>query len=63
MLLSTMSYEEIYREILKDFRDVKEYYDIAIKQKSAKVHRNLAYIHGDILISIYIQKAKTNIHI
>ena len=36
MLLSTMSYEEIYREILKDFRDVKEYYDVAIKAKVCK---------------------------
>ena len=33
MLLSTMSYEEMYCEILKDFRDVKEYYDVAIKAK------------------------------
>jgi hypothetical protein len=33
MLLSTMSYEEIYREILKDIRDVKEYYYVTIKQK------------------------------
>lgn len=36
MLLSTMSYEEIYREILKDFRDVKEYYYVAIKAKVCK---------------------------
>ena len=36
MLLSTMSYEEIYCEILKDFRDVKEYYDVAIKEKVCK---------------------------
>ena len=36
MLLSTMSYEEIYREILKDFRDVKVYYDVAIKEKVCK---------------------------
>ena len=36
MLLSTMSYEEIYREILKDIRDVKEYYDVAIKAKVCK---------------------------
>lgn len=36
MLLSTMSYKEIYREILKDFRDVKEYYDVAIKAKVCK---------------------------
>ena len=36
MLLSTMSYEEIYRKILKDFRDVKEYYDVAIKAKVCK---------------------------
>lgn len=36
MLLSTMSYEEIYREILKDFRDVKEHYDIDIKAKVCK---------------------------
>lgn len=31
-----MSYEEIYREILKDIRDVKEYYDVAIKEKVCK---------------------------
>lgn len=31
-----MSYEEIYRKILKDFRDVKEYYDVAIKAKVCK---------------------------
>ena len=36
MLLSTMSYEEIYCEILKDFRDVKVYYDVAIKEKVCK---------------------------
>lgn len=36
MLLSTMSYEEIYCEILKDFRDVKVYYDVAIKAKVCK---------------------------
>lgn len=36
MLLSTMSYEEIYYEILKDFRDVKVYYDVAIKEKVCK---------------------------
>lgn len=36
MLLSKMSYEEIYREILKDIRDVKEYYDVAIKAKVCK---------------------------
>lgn len=36
MLLSTMSYEEMYCEILKDFRDVKEYYDVAIKAKVCK---------------------------
>jgi hypothetical protein len=28
-----MSSEEVYREILKDFRDVKECYDVAIKAK------------------------------
>lgn len=31
-----MLYEEIYREILKDIRDVKEYYDVAIKEKVCK---------------------------
>ena len=36
MLLSTMSYEEIYCEILKDFRNVKEYYDVVIKEKVCK---------------------------
>ena len=36
MLLSTMSYEEIYSEILKDIRDIKEYYDVAIKAKVCK---------------------------
>lgn len=36
MLLDTMSSEEVYREILKDFRDVKVYYDVAIKEKVCK---------------------------
>ena len=36
MLLSTMSYEQIYREIEKDLRDVKAYYDINLKEKVSK---------------------------
>lgn len=50
MLLSTMSYEEIYREILKDIRDVKEYYDVAIKAKvykSAQKSRIYPWRHFD----------------
>ena len=31
MILSTMSYEEIYREILKDFRDVLDHYNNILK--------------------------------
>lgn len=45
-----MSYEEIYREILKDIRDVKEYYDIAIKAKvckSAQKSRKYPWRHFD----------------
>ncbi len=51
MLLSTMSYEEIYREILKDIRDVKEYYDVAIKEKvckSAQKSRIYPWRHFDL---------------
>ena len=36
MLISTMSYEQIYREIEKDLRDVKAYYDINLKEKVSK---------------------------
>lgn len=36
MLLSTMTYEQIYREIGKDLRDVKAYYDINLKEKVSK---------------------------
>ena len=44
MLLSTMSYEQIYREIKKDFRDVKAYYDDALKEKVFKeAKRSLRY--------------------
>lgn len=53
MLLSTMSYEEIYREILKDFRDVKEHYDIDIKAKvckSAQKSRIYPWRHFDFYI-------------
>ena len=53
MLLSTMSYEEIYREILKDFRDVKVHYDIDIKAKvckSAQKSRIYPWRHFDFYI-------------
>ena len=55
MLLSTMSYEEIYREILKDFRDVKVYYDIAIKvwTKSDVEKRNIAKLNKINFIEIF----------
>lgn len=36
MLLSTMSYEQIHREIVKDFRDMKAYYDVQIKAAVSK---------------------------
>ena len=36
MLLSTMSYEEIYHEIKKEFRDMKAYYDVRIKAVVSK---------------------------
>ena len=48
-----MSYEEIYREILKDIRDVKEYYDVAIKAKvckSAQKSRIYPWRHFDFYI-------------
>ena len=44
MLLSTMSYEQIYREIKKDFCDVKAYYDDTLKEKLFKeAKRSLRY--------------------
>ena len=44
MLLSTMSYEQIYREIKKDFCDVKAYYDDTLKEKVFKeAKRSLRY--------------------
>lgn len=36
MLLSTMTYEEIYREIRNDFRDVLDYYKKAVEPKVCK---------------------------
>lgn len=36
MLLSTMSYEEIYHEMKKEFRDMKAYYDVRIKAAVSK---------------------------
>ena len=36
MILSTMTYEEIYREIRDDFRDVREYYDKVLRPKLCK---------------------------
>lgn len=36
MLLSTMTYEQIYREIKNDFRDVHDYYEHTLKPKVCK---------------------------
>lgn len=36
MILSTMTYEEIYREIRNDFRDVLDYYNKTLKPKVCK---------------------------
>lgn len=36
MLLSTMTYDQIYHEIVKDFRDMKAYYDVQIKAVVSK---------------------------
>lgn len=36
MILSTMTYEEIYREISYDFRDILDYYKQTLKPKVCK---------------------------
>ena len=36
MILSTMTYEKIYREISHDFRDVLDYYKHTLKPKVCK---------------------------
>lgn len=36
MLLSSMTYDQIYHEIVKDFRDMKAYYDVQIKAAVSK---------------------------
>ena len=36
MLLSTMTYEQIYREISRDFRDVRDHYEHTIRPKVCK---------------------------
>lgn len=36
MILSTMTYEEIYREIKNDFNDVRDYYDKVLRPKLCK---------------------------
>lgn len=36
MLISTMTYEDVYREISHDFRDVRNYYDNVLRPKLSK---------------------------
>lgn len=39
MIINTMTYEQIYREISRDFRDVRDYYDNVLKPKVCKSAR------------------------